>query len=203
MDKNNVLISNKLNKQSKGGNSMIKKLFATVSTIAIIGSAFVGGQSAFAATTAIEGGSLSFGTQQPSVDNFATVELTGQVQTSTAAVSAFTVVDATGTGDGWNVVVKADQFTDAANQLTLPTNSIDIALPTVSAQAGASDVSTINKASGKIDNDTGVKILSAAEGGGMGTYNVDANTLTLNLLPKDVKEGNYTSTVTVTVTTGP
>lgn len=197
-----MLISNKLNKQSKGGNSMIKKLFATVSTLAIMGSAFVGGQSAFAATTAIEGGSLSFGTQ-PSVGNFSAVELNGQVQTSTAAVSAFTVIDATGTGDGWNVVVKADQFTDAANQLTLPINSIDIALPTVSAQAGASDVTTITKADGKIDNATGVKILSAAEGGGMGTYNVDANNLTLNLLPKDVKEGTYSSTVTVTVTTGP
>ncbi len=202
MDKNNVLISNKLNKQSKGGNSMIKKLFATVSTLAIIGSAFVGGQSAFAATTAIEGGSLSFGTQ-PSVDNFGSVTLNGQVQNSTAALSAFTVIDATGTGDGWNVVVKADQFTDSANGLTLPTNSIDIALPTVTADTGASELATISKASGKIDSSTGVKILSAAEGGGMGTYNVDANTLTLNLLPKDVKEGNYTSTVTVTVTTGP
>ena len=174
MGKNNVLISNKLNKQSKGGNSMIKKLFATVSTLAIIGSALVGGQSAFAATTAIEGGSLSFGTQ-PSVDNFGSVTLNGQVQNSTAAVSAFTVIDATGTGDGWNVVVKADQFTDSANGITLPTNSIDIDLPTVTADTGASELATISKASGKIDSSTGVKILSAAEGGGMGTYNVDAN----------------------------
>ncbi|CAI9394701.1 hypothetical protein BACSP_03850 [Bacillus sp. T2.9-1] len=202
MDKNNVLISNKLNKQSKGGNSMIKKLFATVSTLAIIGSALVGGQSAFAATTAIEGGSLSFGTQ-PSVDNFGSVTLNGQVQNSTAAVSAFTVIDATGTGDGWNVVVKADQFTDSANGLTLPTNSIDIDLPTVTADTGASELATISKASGKIDSSTGVKILSAAEGGGMGTYNVDANNLTLTLQPKDVKAGTYTSTISVTVTTGP
>lgn len=197
-----MLISNKLNKQSKGGNSMIKKLFATVSTLAIIGSAFVGGQSAFAATTAIEGGTLSFGTQ-PSVGNFSAVELNGQVQTSTAAVNAFTVIDATGTGAGWNVVVKADQFTDTANGLKLPTNSIDIDSPTVTADTGASELATISKASGKIDNDTGVKILSAAVDGGMGTYNVAANNLTLNLLPKDVKEGTYTSTVTVTVTTGP
>ncbi|HEO8419713.1 MULTISPECIES: WxL domain-containing protein [Bacillaceae] len=181
---------------------MIKKLFATVSTLAIIGSALVGGQSAFAATTAIEGGSLSFGTQ-PSVDNFGSVTLNGQVQNSTAAVSAFTVIDATGTGDGWNVVVKADQFTDSANGLTLPTNSIDIDLPTVTADTGASELATISKASGKIDSSTGVKILSAAEGGGMGTYNVDANNLTLTLQPKDVKAGTYTSTISVTVTTGP
>lgn len=204
MEKNKFVSINQLNNQSKGGYSLkksFKKFLTTVSALSIMGTAFVGGQSVFAADSAITGGSLSM--TQPTVGNFDAVTLDGQIQTSTASFGAFAVTDATGTGSGWNVVVEATQFTDSVNGLTLPTNSLDMALPTVTAQEGASDVSTIAKASGKIDNTTGVKILSADQDGGMGTYDVDANTLTLNLQPKDVKAGTYTSTVTVTVTTGP
>ena len=203
MIKNKYVYLNKTHHQSKGGLSMTKKLFATISTLAIMGSALLVGQQAFAAETAITGGALSFGAQQPSVGNFTAVQLNGQIQTTNATVSAFSVVDATGSGSGWNVMVKASQFATADNAFTLPENSLGIATPTVTAAEGASDVSTITKANGKIDNVTGVKILSAAVNGGMGTYNVDANNLALTLNPKDVKAGTYISTVTVTVTTGP
>jgi hypothetical protein len=205
MEKNNFVSINQSNIQSKGGKSMkqsMKKFFVTVSVLAMMGTAFVGGKVTFAADTAITGGSLSL--TQPTIGNFAAVTLNGQIQTTNASMGAFTVTDATGTGNGWNVVVKANQFTTGGTTpLTIPNNSLDIALPTVTAQAGASDVSTITKASGKIDNATGVKILSATQNGGMGTYDVAASTLTLNLQPKDVKAGTYTSTLSVTVTTGP
>jgi hypothetical protein len=205
MEKNKLVTINQTNIQTRGGNSMkMKKFVATVSALAIMGTAFVGGKAAFAAdsTTAILGGSLSM--TEPTLDNFASVTLNGQIQTTTASMGAFTVTDSTGTGNGWNVVVKASQFTTGGETpLTLPNNSLDIALPTVTAQEGATDASTITKLNGKIDNATGVKVLSAAADGGMGKYDIGANTLTLNLLPKDVKAGTYTSTVSVTVTTGP
>ncbi|WP_078550282.1 WxL domain-containing protein [Litchfieldia alkalitelluris] len=180
-------------------NKFFKKLVVNVAAFGFVIGAFA--TSSFAANSSITGGSLSM--TQPTVDNFAAVTLNGQIQTTTASLGAFTVTDATGTGSGWQLNVKASQFTDSVKGLTLPTNSLDIALPTVTAQAGASDVSTLTKASGKVDNATGVKILSAALNGGMGAYDVSANTLTLNLQPKDVKAGTYTSTVSVTVTTGP
>ncbi|WP_428911940.1 WxL domain-containing protein [Niallia sp. Krafla_26] len=180
----------------------IKKVFATVSTLAIMGTAFLGGQSAFAAESTIVGGSLSM-PQEPTAGTFDAVTLNGLEQTTTATLGAFTVIDARGTGSGWKVMVQASQFTDSDKGLVLPEGSLNIALPTVTPKPGASEVLTITKASGKIDNSTGVKILSAAEEGGMGTYEVAANTLTLNLQPKDVKAGTYASTVKVTVTTGP
>lgn len=181
----------------------IKKVFATVSALALIGTVFIGSKSAFAADSSITGGSLSL--TQPTPGNFSAVTLNGQVQTTNADMGAFTVTDATGTGNGWNVVAQASQFTDSTNNLTLPTNSLNLSLPTVTAETGASDATTVTAAGGNIDNATGVKVLSAALNGGMGTYDIafPANALTLNLQPKDVKAGTYTSTVTVTVTSGP
>lgn len=182
----------------------MKKFLATVSTVAIMGAVLVGGNNVFAAdstATDIKGSTLSV--TQPVVGNFNPITLNGQIQSTTASVEEFTVVDPTGTGAGWDVLMKATQFTDTTNNRTLPLNSLSIGIPNVTAAAGASDIATITTKDGTIDNDLGVKILSAAKDGGMGTYTVKPNTLTLNLLPKDVKAGNYTSTVTVTITTGP
>jgi hypothetical protein len=201
MDKNSLVEISKT--QIRGGNSMIKKLIVTFSALAIIATSFVGAKATFAADAGVTGGSLSM--VQPTVGNFTAVTLNGQIQTTNASIGAFTVSDATGTGNGWNLVIKATTFTDSVKSLTLPTNSLDIALPAVTAQAGASAESTITKTVGKIDNATGVKVMSAALDGGMGTYDVTfpTNSLTLNLQPKDVKAGTYTSTISLTLTTGP
>jgi hypothetical protein len=211
MEKNEFVSINLSNKQSKGGNKM-NKLFKKI-TVSVVAFGFAIGAfstSAFAEDTgksvdsAITGGSLSMG--QPTIDDYFTaVTLNGEEQSTTASLGAFTVTDARGTGSGWNVVVKATQFTDVSTGLTLPENSLDIAVPTVTAQDGASALSTLTIINNieSIDNATGVKILSAAVNGGMGKYDVAANTLTLNLQPKDVKAGTYTSTITVKVTTGP
>jgi hypothetical protein len=207
MGKNKLVSINESNISIKGGNLMkksIKKLFAGFSALTIIGTAFVGGHSAYAADSAITGGSLSI--TQPTIGSFAGVTLNGQIQTTNATMGAFTATDATGTGFGWNVVVKATQFsTGGATPLTLPNNSLALAAPTKTAQAGASDASTITTAAGDIDSATGVKILSADVNGGMGTYDITfpANALTLTLNPKDVKAGTYASTISVTVTSGP
>jgi hypothetical protein len=203
MKKGKFVSINQVKNQSNGGmnsmNKSLKKLVVNVATVGFVFGAFA--SSSFAAETAITGGNLSM--TQPTISNLAPVTLNGQIQTTTASMGAFTVTDPTGTGVGWNVVVEASQLTDSVKNLTIPNNSLDIAIPTVTAQAGATDISSITTASGKIDNATGVKILSAQVDGGMGTYDIGANVLTLNLQPKDVKAGTYTSTITVTVTTGP
>jgi len=184
-----------------------KQLIAAVAALAIIGSGFAGGKAVFAAesttNTAITGGSLSM--TDPAAGSFTPVTLDGTVQQSTASLDNFTVTDSTGTGNGWNVMVKATPFTNTEKNSTLPDDSLALAGPTVTAHEGASDVNTITVANGTIDNTTGIKVLSAAANGGMGIYDIafPNNPLSLTLNPKDVKAGTYTSTITVTVTTGP
>ncbi|CAM5194547.1 hypothetical protein UACE39S_02269 [Ureibacillus acetophenoni] len=180
----------------------MKKILATVSTLAIMGAAVVGGNAAFAAESTITGGTLSM--EQPTIGNFNAVTLNGLVQSTTATVGSFKIVDPSGTGDGWNVVMKATPLQHATLvDEVLPENSLTIGEPTLTAAEGADDVLTIAKKGGAIDNTNGVKVLSAAVNGGMGTYTVGENTLTLDLQPKDVKAGKYSSTITVTITTGP
>lgn len=136
-------------------------------------------------------------------------ELTGKDQEITgAAINAFAVTDARGNGAGWQVTVQASQFkdaTDVENVKTLTTDALLLSAPEVSKEKealGSSDLETITRLGGNIGVSP-VKVLSAAEGGGMGTFDISAMGLKLNLLPKDVYEGNYTSTVTVSIITGP
>lgn len=182
----------------------IKKVFASVSAVAIIGTAFVGGQSAFAASsTGITGVPLTW--TAPAAGNFADVELNGKIQTTSADIDNFTVTDARGTGDGWNVTVSATQLEDKVAGLTIPKGSIAITKPKVTAQAGASEADLITPVGGAIDVDTPLKVLSAPKEGGMGKFDVtfEEPALTLTLNPRDVKAGSYTSTIEVTITTGP
>lgn len=191
----------------------IKKVFASVSAVAIIGTAFVGGQSAFAAestavgSTTINGGTLSI--SDLIVSTFGDIDLNGEIQTKYAKISDLTVIDPTGTGAGWDVTVKATQLTtgedETGNTLMLPKDSLKISEPIVTAGNGSSGADTVVTSEGTIDNETGITLLSANEEGGMGTYTVTfpEDSLELKLNPKDVKTGTYTSTITVTITTGP
>ncbi|GGH87257.1 hypothetical protein JOD43_003965 [Pullulanibacillus pueri] len=183
-----------------------KKLFATVSTLAIIGTAFVGVHSASAATsdTVIKGGSLTV-TDNPTISNFADVTLNGKIQTTNANIDNLIVTDATGTGNGWNVNIEASPFTNSETNSTLPEGSLTIAAPTLTAEDGSSDPNNINIVDGAIDKQAGIDVLAAPNNEGMGTYTATfpENALTLNLKPKDVKEGTYTSTITITVVSAP
>lgn len=183
----------------------MKKFLATVSTVGILGASIIGGNAAMAAdsTTVIKGDQLDM--TQPTIGNFDEITLNGLAQSTNAQVGSFTVKDPRGTGDGWSVWMQATQFTDSSNGNVLPQNSLEIAAPSISEVegSGSSDAQLITTTGGKIDNENGLVILSAGSNKGMGSYIVDANTLTLNLLPRDVKAGSYTTTVTVTFPTGP
>ncbi|WP_102028373.1 WxL domain-containing protein [Salirhabdus sp. Marseille-P4669] len=132
------------------------------------------------------------------------VTLTGATQDVKATISDFDVIDPSGTGAGWNVHMLASQFTDASGN-TLPTGSLEVDAPTLTAESGSSSAASITKSGGTLDNGTGVTILSAPTGEGKGTFTVNfgADALNLKLLPKDVKAGTYTSTITVTIDSGP
>ncbi len=158
-------------------------------------------------TATVTGGSLSIG--DFTVDNFANVTLDGTTKTITFTITDMAIVDARGTGAGWSVNLTATTFINATAALsgidlnTLQASSLVLGAVSIAAGDGSTPVTNIVKATGAIDATGGVKILSAGINEGMGTYTVNIAPMTLTLLPKAAKAGTYTSTIAITITTGP
>ncbi|MGI2327626.1 WxL domain-containing protein [Planococcus sp. YIM B11945] len=139
-----------------------------------------------------------------STSNFGMVQLSGATQTTTAQLDIASIIDARGTGDGWNVTVKAQPLSLTEDGSVLSENKLTLAVPTVQkVDGGSSEVSTIATSGGNIDNANGVNILTAQGNGGMGSFTIDPIAMTLTLLPKEVFSGNYSTTVSVELTNGP
>jgi hypothetical protein len=140
-------------------------------------------------------GSLSFGTS-PDVPNISTLTLNGQSQTLNAQMNPFSVVDATGSGSGWNVTVAGDSSAShsdvfaqycpgpgacggdpagyvsggaslAADSLTLSSTGAGF-----TAQNGTTGTAPTHQCGSGcfVDHASAVKVLSAASGAGMGTW---------------------------------
>lgn len=156
----------------------------------------------------VTGGSLTI--EDLAIADFTSVTLDGTTKTTEAIVADVTLIDATGTGDGWRVSLAATQFTNATAENvdinTLPLNSLELGTVTITVDTLSPDstpITEIDITQGTIDKVTGVDILSAPINEGMGTYTISIDPMTLTLLPKDAKAGTYTSTVTMTLTSGP
>ena len=160
----------------------------------------LGGTALAAASVVLTGGTLTVTT--PTVADFAGVTLNGSAQSTTASMGTFNVTDARGTGVGWNVTVQATQFTMTGH--TLPMDSISMPAPTVAKIANSSgNLPSLTSGPYPIDHASAVKITSAAaDGTGMGSYTYTPGALTLSI-PANTYAGTYTSTVTVSVVTGP
>lgn len=152
------------------------------------------------ATATVQGGSLSI-QDNVGIAPFESILLDGSTQTETTSVDPFSVIDATGTGSGWNLNVKADPLTSEGG--SLPAGSLRISGTSVTAQEGSSEANKITIGAGNIDSTEGVKLLTASAGEGMGTFNIADTDLTLNIQPKDAMAGTYSSTVTFNLVTGP
>ena len=144
---------------------------------------------------AVNAGSLSFSTN-PHVPTLPTLTLNGQAQTLNAQMNNFSVIDATGSGSGWNVTVQGDssashsavfkQYCPSATcgtdtgpgyitgGATLAANSLTLASTGASftAQNGTTGTAPAHQCASacNVDSGTAVKIVSAASGAGMGTY---------------------------------
>lgn len=150
------------------------------------------------------------------IGGFSAVVLNGEIQNATSEITPFTVTDPTGTGAGWNVTMEADPLTLVGSTETLPTGSLTVKAPTITALEGSAAVDQNMVVKGGAIDGAGQTIISAAPGAGMGSYSVsflsqllDGTTtnandaLSLRLLPKDVKSGTYTTTIRVTINSGP
>ena len=163
------------------------------------------------AEVTITGGSLTGG--DVSFTNLSAVTLTGGVTTATATWPIANVVDATGTGAGWNTTLTLKQFKQwsegeyvTVSPKTLATSSLAVAIaPTVDkVDSTSSDVNTITPvATGtKLDTNVPVTLLSAAADGGMGSYTVTDLGVQLTL-PADVYACTYKTDATVSIVAGP
>jgi formylglycine-generating enzyme required for sulfatase activity len=151
-------------------------------------------------TVVVAGGTFTMST--PEVGNFAGVTIDGEAKQTNATLAAFSVGDLRGTGAGWRVTAQATQFTNANVSRKLPSGSLQMSAPTVSAQGTQSPVPIVTSGPYTIDAGSPAEIAGAAFQTGMGTYDFGATTLTLSV-PADVHADTYTSTVTLTVAAGP
>jgi hypothetical protein len=138
---------------------------------------------------------------------FTPTKLTGKTVTiNSDSFGSFEVTDARGTGAGWDISISAEPFTNTAapeGKQALSTGSLTLSAPTVGlGDDNSSPINTITTNGGAVDNSS-VSMLRAETNGGMGTYKITGMPMQLKLMPKEVYAGTYTSTVTVSLTTGP
>lgn len=194
---------------------MFKRLSGVIALTLVVGTLHV--VAAMADTTAtasatgtIVGGSLSITTVSGTL-NFNTT-LTGRDQTvDSTTAPTFEIIDATGTGAGWNVAFTATDFVSGTHTLTVDHLKFQPTGGTITVIDGSSGGSAPVEAGGSatsLDPVTGLKVLTAPVDGGMGTYRYTplASKFTLDV-PAETYAGTgqdaYTSTLTATVTTGP
>ena len=156
----------------------------------------------------VTGGTLGI-TTPPTVANFGAITLNGTAQTTTAAMDAFEVNDARGTGEGWNVTVQATRFAEhdgtayVASGRQLPASSLTMPAPSVAADGTTSPDPTVTGGPYTVDSGTAVKIASAAVDQGMGKYDfTQGGNLSLSV-PANAYAKTYRSDVTVSTVTGP
>ena len=156
----------------------------------------------------VSAGTLGF-SSNPDIATLSSVALSGQAQTTQSNMANFAVADATGSGSGWNVTVVGDssgghsavfkQYCsnggsacggDAANSYvaggqTLAANSLTLnsTSATFTAQNGTTGTAPTHSCNSGcfVDAASAQKVVSAASGAGMGTYqtNYAANALSL------------------------
>jgi putative surface cell wall-binding protein len=152
---------------------------------------------------AVTAGTLAFGTA-PDVPNLPALTLNGQTQTLNATMNSFSMSDATGNGSGWNVSVIGDSSagksavfkqycpnatcgtdsgpgyiaggaTLAANSLTL--NSTGAGFTALNGTTGTAPTHQCGSGC-NVESASTSKVVSAAAGAGMGTYQTNAYSAT-------------------------
>lgn len=161
------------------------------------------------ATTASEtvtAGSLGFASTPGSV-TFPATTLDGQNKTVTAA-QPLDIADATGSGAGWNVTATSTLFTNGSHTLASGATTVASAPsgPTCDTNVtctvgGATTVAYPYSLPAAATAPTATKMFNAPAGTGMGDQTVTP-TWTL-AIPGNAYAGNYTSTWTLSLVSGP
>jgi hypothetical protein len=183
--------------------SALKACIAT----AVAGLALAAAASASAAnvtaTATVNAGTLSLSTSAtPSVSS--TLNGVDQSPTYTLPMS---VLDATGSGSGWNVTITSTTFTTGGGSPHLLSTTASNATGVTSSCATGTCTNPTNSITYPLgvpagsSAPTAVKLFNAAANSGMGNFTI---TPTISVsIPANTYAGTYTSTVTVAVVSGP
>jgi hypothetical protein len=155
------------------------------------------------ATATVTAGTLSLSTSAtPSVSS--TLNGTDQAPTYTLPM---TVLDATGSGTGWNVTITSTTFTTGGGSPHLLSTTASNATGVTSSCATGTCTNPTNSITYPLgvpagsSAPTAVKLFNAAANTGMGNFTI---TPTISVsIPANTYAGTYTSTVTVAVVSGP
>lgn len=173
-----------------------KSLVAAAATLLAFG-AFVPTASADVAVT---GGTLDFDPAgAPTIADFSGVTLNGTPQLTSLTVDPFTIVDATGSGAGWHVLLTVPDLVNGGD--TIAASNVSMTAPVVTA-AGTSSMTGVVGHDSAGGFAAGEKIVTASATNGMGTYLVSPRILKLTV-PVTAQAGTYTSNATIAVVSGP
>lgn len=180
--------------------SFRQHLVAVMAVVAMTALA-AGPASAESTTITVAGGSL---TSTTAAIAFSGVTLDGTDQTNTGSAS-WTVVDATGTGSGWNITVIATNFTGSTRTIYITESDQDLLVSVgsiaVTTGNGVPTTAVGSNTDVPFTGETALKILSAATDDGMGTFTY-VPTFTLEV-PAEEYAVAYTGTITVTIASAP
>ena len=161
--------------------------------------------------TTVTGGQFAIESAMTVPAHLSAITLTGVAKTATGEFSGFSINDPRGTGAGWNVTLHATIFDNgthadkdlAAGSFSVPAMTVDMN----DAATDSGDVPTLSQAEAiPIDAASGsVKFASAPSDGsaGMGWYDFSQGGDWTLSVPTNAYAGVYTSTVTMSLTTGP
>jgi len=135
----------------------------------------------------------------PAIGNFTAVTLDGTPQLTSLTVDPFTIIDSTGSANGWNVLLTIPDLVNGAD--TIAASNVSMSAPVVTPAAGADMTGVVGNASAG-GFDAGEKIVTAAIGEGQGTYLVSPRILKLTV-PNTALVGTYVSAGTIAVVDGP
>ncbi|MBI3930093.1 MAG: WxL domain-containing protein [Armatimonadetes bacterium] len=135
------------------------------------------------------------------------VVLTGNDQLSSgSSTPTFTIIDATGSGNGWNLTVQSSDFSDGLNVIPAANFSYTASGGILTAVFGQ----TVDGAGGP--RETGLsgplnltlKAVTTSVGFGRGNYTWSPGASSFSLLvPAETFAGTYTATMTFTLASGP
>jgi hypothetical protein len=172
-----------------------------VITLAIAAFALTAATAALAAgftTTATVSGTAGIGLNLPASASI-TNTLDGTDQTATYA-PVLGLVDARGSGAGWNLQISATAFTDGATH-TLNQGSVSAVAQACHSASTCTAATSTGITYPLAIGTTAAKFFSAALNTGLGKIDV---TPTISVaIPGNAYAGTYTSTVTLAATTGP
>ena len=135
----------------------------------------------------------------PVIGDFTAVTLDGTPQLTSLTVDPFTIIDSSGSGAGWNVLLTVPDLVNGTD--TIPASNVSMTAPIVTSAAGSSMTGVAAHASAG-GFAAGEKIVTAAIGDGEGTYLISPRILKLTV-PDTAQVGTYTSAATVAVVSGP